>query len=441
MRPWTKRLSILVAIAQVGLALALVACSSDSNRETPPKERYMLIYLDGHMHSVRSDGTGDVAQIKATAQSRGLGAVIVTDHCAELTREKWDSLVAATKAASDGSFLALPGFEMTGNEGLLNRDHIVAYDAATPFVGDAASEMCPEEVWPSEANPDGYGTKQPENLTKWVDFVHSQGGITLHAHPVGTTRLEYGVDDIEVYNQSQLDDIARYAKLGGYSDAEAAELAILLGNFATYGNRDLDKPIRVPGVADMLPARQALQKLAGLKLGAPEAPLLSWDDLLKAYVEGRSDHPVFALANTDAHNTGDADSKVGLAKNGLYVKQLSADEVYAAIKAGRGFATTGPSLDFSVDGALMGETASVKGSASLSITVNAESPSAVLEKVDIIKNGEILKTFNPGSATYEETLKDDVTGSGYYRIEVTSYDSSSGRRYYAWSNPVFFEAS
>jgi len=215
----------------------------------------------------------------------------------------------------------------------------------------------------------------------------------------------------------------------------------MLGDFATYGNRDLDKAIPFPGQTDQMPAGQALLKLAGLKLGAPEAPLLSWDDLLKAYLDGRLEKPIFALANTDAHNTGDPDSKVGLAKNGLFVKQLSADEVYAAIEAGRGFATTGPSLDFSVDGALMGETAKVGGSANLSLKVRAENDAAVLEKVDIIKNGEVLKTVNPNAATYEETLKDDVTGTGYYRIEVTSYDSSSGRRYYAWSNPVFFQTS
>ena len=441
MRLRNTKMAMLTAVVDIGLVLALLACSSDSGRETPPEEPYMLIYFDGHMHSVRSDGTGDVAQIKATAQSRGLSAVIVTDHCGELTPEKWDSLVAATKAASDASFLALPGFEVTGSEGLLNRDHVLAYDAANPFVGDSAAEICPEEAWPSEANPDGYGTKQPENLTKWVDFIHSQGGIAVHAHPVGTTRLDYGVDDIEVYNQSQLDDITHYGKLAGYSDKEAADLAVYLGNFATYGDRDLDRLVQVPGVADPMPARVALQKLAGLKLGPPEAPLLSWDDLLMAYVQGRLERPAFALANTDAHNTGDADSKVGLAKNGLYVKQLSEDEVYDAIRAGRSFATTGPSLEFSFDGALMGEAVRTHGTATLSISVNAENASAVLEKVDIIKNGELLKTVSPGSADYEETLEDGVSGSGYYRIEVTSYDASSDRRYYAWSNPVFFEAS
>jgi hypothetical protein len=433
-------LRAFAVILGTALAVSLMACSSDSERENPPQESYMLIYYDGHMHTVRSDGSGDVAQIKETALRRGLSAVVITDHCAMLTREKWNSLLAATKKASDDSFLALPGFEITGSEGLLNRDHILAYGVADPFVGDDASEACPEEVWPSEANPDGYGPKQPENLAKWVDFVHSQGGIAVHAHPVGTTRLEYGVDNIEVYNQSQLDDITRYAKLLGYSDEDALQFALMLGNFATYGGRDLNAPVLLPGAREPIPARDALQAV-GLKLGTPEAPLQSWDDLLMAYVDGRTDQPVFALANTDAHNTGDPDSKVGLAKNGLYVRRLSEEEVYAAIRAGRSFATTGPSLTFTVEGKLMGETARVGGSATLNLSVNAESASAVLEKVDIIKNGEILKTVNPESPAYEETLEDNVTGSGYYRIEVTSYDASSGRRYFAWSNPVFFESS
>jgi len=46
-----------------------------------------LVYYDGHMHPVRSDGNGSVADIKATALSRGLDAVIITDHCKQLTQE------------------------------------------------------------------------------------------------------------------------------------------------------------------------------------------------------------------------------------------------------------------------------------------------------------------------------------------------------------------
>ena len=435
-------LQAFAVIFGTAIAVSLMACSSDSDKENPPQESYMLIYFDGHMHSVRSDGTGEITQIRETAIQRGLSAVIVTDHCEQLTLEKWGSLVAETKAVSDDSFLALPGFEVTGKEGLLNRDHIVAWNASDPFVGDDVNETCPEEMWPSEANPDGTGTKQPENMAKWAEYIHSLGGFAVHVHPVGTTQLEYGVNGIEVYNQSQIDDIISYAKLLGYSEEESLNFAITLGNLATYGERDVNEPLSLQGLSEPTTLKLVLESVAGLRLGSPEVPLNSWDDLLQAYLDGTIPEPIFAFAGSDAHNTGDPDSNVGIAKNGLYVKSLTAEEVYAAIKAGRSFATTGPSLDFTIEGKLMGETARIgDGSATLNLRANAESASAVLEKVDIIKNGSVIKTVNPNSSSYEETIEDDVTGSGYYRIEITSFDSTGGRRYFAWSNPIFFESS
>ena len=90
-------LQAFAVILGTALAVALMACSSDSDKENPPQESYMLIYFDGHMHSVRSDGSGDVGQMKATAIQRGLSAVIIADHCEELTRDKWASLQAETE--------------------------------------------------------------------------------------------------------------------------------------------------------------------------------------------------------------------------------------------------------------------------------------------------------------------------------------------------------
>ena len=133
-----------------------------------------LIYYDGHMHTTRSDGSGSVQDIKATALARGLSAVIITDHCGSLSRAEWESLVAEAAAASEpGVFLALPGFEITGSEGLFNRDHMLAYDVADPFVGNDVDELCPEEVWPDPPNPAGTGPARPENLARWTDYVRS----------------------------------------------------------------------------------------------------------------------------------------------------------------------------------------------------------------------------------------------------------------------------
>jgi hypothetical protein len=406
---------------------------------------YSLIYYDGHMHTTYSDGSGSVEDIKATALRRGLGVVIVTDHCQNLTRAKWEALVAETAAASDpGTFLALPGFEITGNEGIFNRSHMLAFNVSDPFVGDDVNELCPEEMWPDPPNPAGTGPTHPENLAKWAEYVHSNGGIAVHCHTSGSTRLEYGVDSIEVYNQSALDDILRYAKLLGYGDEQALAFAKTLSDVGLTGERDLNKPVLLgsQSIPLRLAVHSATEMLTGVGqwLGSPEAPANSWDQLLMAYVNGTTDTPIFGVANSDAHNTGEPDSNVGVAKNGLYVKALTPEEVYAAIKAGRSFATTGPSLAFEVNGEIMGGTANIAGggSANLKLSVSSESATAVLTKIDIIKNGEVWRTISPNQPVYEDTLVDDsVTVDGYYRVEVTSQDLPDGPYHFAWSNPVF----
>jgi hypothetical protein len=450
MKAQRRGLGIFSGGLVAALAFMVVSVLLGSGQQASAEEKSILVYYDGHMHTTRSDGSGSVADIKATALSRGLRAVIITDHCESLTEEKWASLVADTEAASDGSFLALPGFEVTGGDGMFNRDHINALGVDDPFVGDDFSELCPEEVWESPPNPAGTGAVYPENLTKWVDYLHSKGGIAVHNHPSGTTELAYGVNNLEVYNQSHVDDVAGYATQLGYSPQEAWEFGMMLNNLAIDGESDenlhmiIDNPFPFP--PPQMPVRNVLYLATlvfsgvGQWLGSPEAPLNSWDDLLMAYVNGAVDTPIFGLANSDAHNTGDPDSDVGLAKNGVYLKKgLTATELYKAIKAGRSFATTGPSLALDVNGELMGDTAYVfDGTANVNLSVDSESPTAILVKIDIIKNGDVLQTISPLSSNYEDTLVDDgVTEDGYYRVAVTSLDMVSGRYYFAWSNPVF----
>lgn len=411
------------------------------------KQPFLLIYFDGHMHTLYSDGSGSVADIKETAISRGLDAVVITDHCQSLTREEWSSLVAETAAASDGDFLALPGFEVTGSDGIFNRSHMLAYGVDDPFVGDDAQELCPEEVWESPVNPNGTGPLYPENLTKWVEYIHSRGGIAVHNHPSGSTRLDYGVNSLEVYNQSHIDDVAGYAAALGYPPEQAWQLGLTLNNFTLYGERDVNMLIPFPGFTTPIPLRYGLwyatayyiPPYIGQWLGSPEAPLNSWDDLLMAYVHGVVEKPIFALANSDSHNTGDPESTVGQAKNGVYVKEFTAKELYKAIKAGRNFATTGPSLAFDVNGKLMGATVEISsGIAGIHLSVNSESPTAVLVKIDIIKNGAVWQTISPFLPSSEINLSDElVTEDGYYRVEVTAFDPTFGEYHFAWSNPIF----
>jgi hypothetical protein len=444
------QVGLLVKKAQfIAIVLLVMVAMFGPSSQAYAKQPNLLIYFDGHMHTTRSDGSGTVAQIKETALRRGLDVVVVTDHCSSLTREEWASLVAETAAVSDSHFLALPGFEVTGSDGIFNRAHMLAYGVDDPFVGDDAKELCPEEVWVSPVNPAGTGPLYPENLTRWVEYIHSQGGIAVHNHPSGSTRLDYGVNNLEVYNQSHVDDVASYAIALGYPPEQAWQLGLTLNDFAIYGERDVNMLVPFPGFPTPIPLRYGLwyatkyyiPPYIGQWLGSPEAPLNSWDDLLMAYVDGVVDEPIFALANSDSHNTGDPDSTVGVAKNGVYVKEFTAREFYKAVKAGRSFATTGPSLALDVNGELMGDTANVSnGVAGIHLGVNSESPTAILVKIDIIKNGAVWKTVAPNAPTYQVTLSDNqVNADGYYRVEVTSLDMANGKYYFAWSNPVFID--
>jgi hypothetical protein len=130
-----------------------------------------------------------------------------------------------------------------------------------------------------------------------------------------------------------------------------------------------------------------------------------------------------------------------VAKNGAYVKALTAKELYKAIKSGKTFATTGPSLNLDVNGELMGDTAYVfDGAADINLRVNAVTPGYLLYKINIIKNGVIWATITPYAPNFEDTLEDVVTEDGYYRVEVTSINIITGKTedtQFAWSNPVF----
>jgi len=239
------------------------------------------------MHTTRSDGSGTVAQIKATALSKGLNAVIITDHCNQLTKAEWESLVAECEAASDSTFLALPGFEVTGNDGIFNRAHVNALGVDDPFVGNDDDCLCPEEVWENPANPDGTGALYPDNITKWVDYIHSKGGIAVHNHPSGTTIPEYGVNNMEVYNQSHVDDVIGYAAQLGYPPQQAWQFGIMLNNLAINGedpmlNQYMPNPFPpVPPfpTAPYIKMRESLFWATlyfsgtGQWLGAPQEPL------------------------------------------------------------------------------------------------------------------------------------------------------------------------
>ena len=440
-----KNFSILITMITILVSIsAIVQANQD----------YKLIYFDGHIHTTHSDGSGSLADVKEVALARGLSAVIVTNHTKQIVDvNEWNEIVTECAALSDPNFLMIPSFEVTGSEGYILRDHFLAWNVYDPFVGDDSNAISPEEYWPSPRNNNGTGPLYPENIRSWMDYVHSHSGIGVHAHTWGTTQPDYDVDYIELHNVGTVKDIisnVKEATGGAISDEMAQQLGLVMNNFAIYGNRDLYMTIDVPGLGQQ-ELRNALWIATGQWLGAPESiPLYSWDEQLMSYIVGDANKPVFGAANSDAHNTANTliddpnndDSDVGEAKNGLYVTSLDYDGIFEAIRAGRSFASTGPFVSLTVNNAMMGQTAWIdvdaNESAELSLSMNSNSPSAIIAKVDVIKNGQVMQTLAPNLPVYDVNIIDeDINSVGYYRVEIVSYDTISGEYQFAWTNPIF----
>ena len=435
--------------------------------------RHRLVYFDGHMHTVHSDGSGSIADIKTAALHRGLDAVFVTNHTGGLKREvasgrtNWDVTVEECKALSGPTFLMIPSFEITGSESKACRDHVLAWGAKDPYVGDDADRLIPEARWPSPANAQGTGPLKPESIAAWADYVHKQGGIAVHAHPTGTTQPGYGVDLIELWNSSHVKDVYQGCRDRGVSELESRTVGVQFNNVTTTGEDWLFETIKMGGLA--IPIRMTFFQSAGAWLGKSRGdgtpsgtPVNTWDELLMMYVKGDLKRPIFGVASSDAHNTANIDfqhagpeydpSDVGEAKNGALLQgQLTEENLLDAIRRGNLFATTGPSVAFDVDGKIMGETVKVTESrdaadplVSLTVKARAETPGHLLDSIKVINNGRVILEKSPMKATFESKLESSVAADGYYRVEVRSISSALGDpdRYpyaYAWSNPIFVE--
>jgi len=425
-----KKLISLATVAVLFVAVVMFTTPVTAEPGTP--DNYRLIFYDGHMHTTFSDGNGTVSDVVATAISRGLDAVIITDHSEDLTADEWNWLVGNCSLYTNSTFLCLPAFEMTGHEGIFMRDHFNAYNVSSPFVNDT---LVASKVWPSPYNPAATGPLSPENLTHWVEWAHSKGGIVVHNHPSGHTLVMYGVDLIEIWNQDFIDEINAIGEslpdfLGGpYHGA-----GYTLNGLTIYGERDLNSSLR-----NAIYNATKIMYHVGTWIGPPEDPLNSWDSFYLNYLLGFQNYLPFAVGNTDSHNTGAPNSKVGIAKTGVYVKNFTANDLYEGIKKGRSFVTTGPIISFNISDAMMGETLllTAGASATLNIKIESSAPSANITQVDIIRNGLWWKTFNPNHTSFEAHIETNVATNSYYRIEVKEYDPVLNETHFAYSNPIF----
>ena len=147
--------------------------------------------------------------------------------------------------------------------------------------------------------------------------------------------------------------------------------------------------------------------------------------------------------------------------NRVYVHapgQLSVASFYAALKAGRSFATNGPILNFTVDGKAIGETEEIQGGRPLQVVAEAQAREPI-EAVEIVANGRIVAATNrsrletevdPKNFTWlaarctlktEATVRLAHTSPVYLRGEKQSWDSTEDRAFFVkWVDDLIAES-
>ncbi len=114
---------------------------------------------------------------------------------------------------------------------------------------------------------------------------------------------------------------------------------------------------------------------------------------------------------------------------------ITLESVIDAIKNGNSFISNGPILFAEIDGKTYGETVDLHGASSLTLHINAFARDG-LESINIIRNGEIIKTIETfNSSTFEDEVKlENMTSDDWIVLEGMGTST-----HYCITNPIFFK--
>ncbi len=171
------------------------------------------------------------------------------------------------------------------------------------------------------------------------------------------------------------------------------------------------------GGAKSFPVDVALGTVEGLETTyANHATLLVWHHVLN------NDFKIVLTGGEDSISNLYRNAVIGSQRSYVYLgdKPLTYSNWLEALREGRTFATNGPLLTFTVNGAMPGEDVRLPQNGG-TVTLKGEVQSIVpLDKVMIMNNGEILKTVpldeTGSNAVFEITV--DVDESGWYTLQA-----------------------
>lgn len=232
------------------------------------------------------------------------------------------------------------------------------------------------------------GIKPYQNF---IDYVNQKGGLTFWAHPEAEYIQKRGKVSIETSEHSQ-----ELLEAEGYSG-----FLIFYEGYKKIGH---------PG---------------GI-----------WDKLLKQYCEGKRAAPIWAIAGLGFDQSGELTDRMRTLRTVFLVPELDKESVLGALKEGRMYVMRGGrSPEFVLDKfivsdvstyayAAIGEELALEGRPVIEIGGRFLDEWETPVKIKLIRNGEIIKTFevdSPFELSYQDELE-RAEAKFYYRLEIHSAD-------------------
>ena len=326
--------------------------------------------------------------------------------------ERWqENIEAGIKHYEPGRFVTFIGYEWTSGDGLVCFRHTMrrrdrwAYQKDPMHFGHRniyfPSDNVPSEVF--SIDDERYNT--PEKL--W-EALKPYGAITIPHHTLGGPVFPF---DWRYFNEEMEPVVEIYSRHGN-SECEYGPHEIY--NSYRNGKHSVKSPLDQGRHFGFIASSDCHQG----RPGNHTFPflLIEW---LNFFYRGKSKPPGPGLC-------------------AVYAEELTRESLFESIKARRVYAVTGARiiLDVRADDHFMGARFSAPAGKPVTFSISTVS-SSPLERIEIIKNGTVVKTYNEPGLEFKADYRDDKreSDSDYIYIRVTRKDT-----HMAWSSPIRIDA-
>jgi len=334
-----------------------------------------LFWGDIHCHTIESDGLRTPDQVCRFAREEGmLDIFAIADHGA-LPNAAIEQAIESHH--SDGRFVTLHADEL-----------------------DAAGHV--NVYYPDR--PGRHVTKREHRAGELVGAARDAGAMLVRHH---TAAIYWEVD----WDVGYAPDIMRLIEI--YSAWGSSECSEADGN---------PRPIRaLGGECEGQHVRDALNR--GFRLGF----IASSDSH-----DGRPGDDMMRLQTSPKLLAVDYDKLERQGIMGVWAEALTREAIWDAMRKRCVYATTNVRviLKFSINGRPMGSELASAGTNRLEIEAHSED---AIARVDVIKDGAVLRSFAPEQSMFAAELDDAVQGgTSWYYVRLTRTDGEM-----AWSSPIW----